>query len=119
MLPGKRAVRVGDLVLREIATLLIEKVKDPRVKGVTLTGVRLSNDLKRARIFFSVVGDQIRIDEARAGLNSARGFIKREVGMRMELRYVPEISFAHDPSLETGSHMERVFAKIRRSEKES
>ena len=117
MLPGKRAVRVGDLILREIAFLLLEKVKDPRVQGVTLTGIRLSDDLKRAKIFYSVVGDQRQIETAQAGLNSAKGFIKREIGIRMELRYVPEISFVHDPSLESGSHMERVFDKIREAEK--
>ena len=117
MLPGKRSLRVGDLILREIAFLLLEKVKDPRVQGVTLTGIHLSDDLKRAKIFYSVVGDQQQIEKARAGLNSAKGFIKREIGIRMELRYVPEISFAHDPSLEGGSHMERVFEKIREAEK--
>ena len=51
MLPGKRAMRVGDLILREIAFLLLEKVKDPRVQGATLTGIRLSDDLKRPRSF--------------------------------------------------------------------
>jgi len=117
MLPGKRAVRVGDLILREIAFLLLEKVKDPRVQGVTLTGIRLSDDLKRAKIFYSVVGDQRQIEKAEAGLNSAKGFIKREIGIRMELRYVPEISFVYDPSLENGSHMEQVFDKIREAEK--
>ncbi|HDZ90551.1 MAG: 30S ribosome-binding factor RbfA [Deltaproteobacteria bacterium] len=118
MLPGKRATRVGDLVLREIAMLLLNKVKDPRVQGVTLTGIHLTNDLKRARVFYSVVGSQQRVEEAGVGLNSARGFIRREVGIRMELRYVPEISFAHDPSLERGSHMEQVFAKIKGNEKQ-
>ena len=119
MLRGKRAVRVGDLILKEIAFLLLEKVKDPRVQGVTLTGIRLSNDLKRAKLFYSVVGDQGQIERAMTGLNSAKGFIKREIGTRMELRYVPEISFVHDPSLEAGSHMERVFEEIHKTEKGS
>jgi ribosome-binding factor A len=52
MLPGKRSVRVGDVILKEVAFLLLEKVRDPRVQGVTLTGVRLSDDLKLARIYF-------------------------------------------------------------------
>ncbi len=118
MLSGKRAVRVGDMILKEIAFLLLEKVKDPRVRGITLTGIRLSNDLKQAKLFYSVVGDQREIERAMTGLNSAKGFIKREIGTRMELRYVPEISFVHDPSLEDGSHMERVFEKLREAEKE-
>jgi len=117
MAAGKRATRVGDLLLREMAFLLLEKVKDPRVQGVTLTGVRLSNDLKQAKVFYSVLGGEREAENARAGLNSARGFIKKQIGTRMELRYVPDILFVHDASLEEGSHMERVFEKISAFEK--
>jgi ribosome-binding factor A len=114
---GKRATRVGDLILREMAFLLLEKVEDPRIQGVTLTGIRLSNDLKQAKVFYSVLGGEGQVEKALAGLNSARGFIKRQIGTRMGLRYVPEILFIYDPSLEEGSHMERVFEKIGASEK--
>jgi ribosome-binding factor A len=113
---GKRATRVGDLILREMAFLLLEKVEDPRIQGVTLTGIRLSNDLKQAKVFYSVLGGEGQVEKALAGLNSARGFIKRQIGTRMELRYVPEILFIYDPSLEEGSHMERVFEKMGASE---
>lgn len=98
---------------REIADLLMTKVKDPRVRGITLTGVRLSNDLRYARVFFSIMGGEEEILKAQAGLDSAKGFIKREIGRRMDLKYMPEILFKHDPSLETGSHMERIFEKLK------
>jgi len=117
MTAGKRAMRVGDMILREMAFLLLEKVEDPRVQGVTLTGIRLSNDLKQAKVFYSVLGGEAQAEKALAGLNSARGFIKKQIGTRMELRYVPEILFVHDASLEAGSHMERVFEEIGASEK--
>jgi len=113
MLPGKRSVRVGDVILKELAFLLLEKVRDPRVQGVTLTGVRLSDDLKLARIFFSVLGDETLVEKAQSGLNSATGFLKREIGRRAGLRYIPELRFVYDPSLKTGEHMERIFEKIR------
>jgi ribosome-binding factor A len=116
MLPGKRSVRVGDVILKEVAFLLLERVRDPRVQGVTLTGVRLSDDLKLARIYYSVMGDEARVENAQAGLNSATGFVKREIGRRSGLRYIPEIKFVYDPSLETGEHMERVFEKMHKSE---
>jgi len=119
MAQGKRAVRVGDLILREMAFILLEKVQDPRTRGVTLTGIHLTNDLKRAKVFYSVLGEQDRIAESLAGLNSAKGFIKKEIGARMELRYVPEILFAHDASLVEGRHMEQVFEEIRNAEKDS
>jgi len=116
MLAGKRAVRVGDQIQKGISYLLLERVKDPRVRGVTVTGIKLSNDLKRARVFFSVIGEQDQIDEAQAGLDSAKGFIKREIGLRLSLRYTPEIIFTYDPSLESGSHMESLFEKLKYNE---
>lgn len=113
MLAGKRYVRVGDQLLREIADLLMKKVKDPRVEGVTLTGIRVSRDLKNARIFFSVLGDDEKIMKAEAGLKSAKGFIKREIGLRMELKYIPEIMFKHDPTLKKGTYMETLLDKLK------
>jgi ribosome-binding factor A len=116
MLAGKRAVRVGDQILKEIATLLLNRVKDPRVKGVTITGTKLSNDLKMARVYFSVIGEKSEVEMALNGLNSAKGFIKREIGLRMKLRYVPEIKFVHDPSLESGSYLDGIFQEIQKND---
>lgn len=118
MLAGKRAVRVGDQILKEIAELLVTKVKDPRVKATTLTGIHLSDDLKHARVYYSVMGDEEDILRTQAGLDSAKGFIKRKIGLRMDLRYVPDIVFEHDLSLEKGNKMERLFEKIKLNEPE-
>ena len=112
MLPGKRATRVGDQILRFIAELLMHKIRDPRVKSVTLTGINLSNDLKNARIFFSVLGNESDVKQALKGLDSAKGFIKRELGSGLELRYIPDIIFDHDPTLATGNRLEQLFKKI-------
>ena len=112
MLPGKRATRVGDQILKFIAELLMNKTRDPRVKGVTLTGISLSNDLKNARIFFSIIGSETEVKEALKGLESARGFIKRQLGSGLGLRYVPDIIFDHDPTLESGNRLEQLFKKI-------
>jgi len=115
MLAGKRAVRVGDQILKEIALLLLERVKDPRIQGVTITGIRLTNNLKLAKVYYSVIGEENQIERAQAGLDSAKGFIKREIGLRMELRYIPEILFLYDPSLESGNRMDRLFEEIGRN----
>jgi ribosome-binding factor A len=116
MLAGKRATRVGDQLLREIADLLMRKVKDPRVKNTTLTGIHLSNDLKHARVYYSVLGNEKEIQRAQAGLDSAKGFIKREIGLRLDLKYMPDLIFKHDPSLATGHHMEKLFQKLKSEE---
>jgi ribosome-binding factor A len=118
MLPGKRATRVGDQILRFVAELLMNKIRDPRVKSVTLTGINLSNDLKNARIYFSVMGSESDIKEALTGLESARGFIKRQLGSGLGLRYVPDIIFDHDPTLANGNRLEQLFKKIQDEETE-
>jgi len=112
MLAGKRAVRVGDQILKEVADLLMRKVKDPRVYGVTLTGIDLSKDLKHGRIFYSVIGEHDDIIKTQTGLESAKGYIKREIGRRLNLRYMPDIMFQYDPTIETGNQMEKLFQKI-------
>ena len=116
MLAGKRAVRVGDQLLREIADLLLSSVRDPRVKGVTLTGVYLINYLKHARVYYSLIGDEKEFERIQEGLDSAKGFIKRELATRMELKYMPDIIFKRDLSLEEGNHMERLFERLKSEE---
>jgi ribosome-binding factor A len=116
MLPGRRANRVGDLILREIADLLMTRVKDPRVKATTVTGIFVSKDLRYAKVFYSLIGSEQEILEAQRGLESATGFIKREIGLRMDLKYVPDIVFKHDPSLAEGDHMEKLLQKLKKEE---
>jgi len=116
MLAGKRAKRVGDMLLREIADVLVKKVRDPRVQGVTLSGIRMSKDLKHARVYYSVLGDDAAVQKALQGLDSAKGFIKREAGIRLDLKYIPEIQFKHDPSLDKGDHLEKIFRKLKSDE---
>jgi ribosome-binding factor A len=109
--PNRRAIRVGEELLKEISILLLERVKDPRVEGVTLTGISMTNDLREARVFFSVMPG-VESSRARDGLESASGFIRRNIGAAMDLKYVPLLTFHHDPSLETAARMERLFEKI-------
>jgi ribosome-binding factor A len=113
MLAGKRSIRVGDQILRVIADLLMTKVKDPRTQGITITGIEMSRDLKHGKVYFSVLGDQEEVGRAQAGLNSATGYIKREISARMELKYMPDLLFKYDPSMEKGRNMERLFEELK------
>ena len=81
-----------------------------------MTGVHLSSDLRHARVYYSVMGDKEDLERTQAGLDSAKGFIKKEIGYRMDLKYMPDITFKHDPSLEKGDHMERLFEKLKGEE---
>ena len=112
MLAGKSAIRVGELLQKEIALLILEKVKDPRVKNVTITGVQVSDDLKLARIYFSFFGKNNSMENAKEGLESAKGFIKREIGLRLDLKYIPDITFMYDYSLESGNRINRLIEEL-------
>lgn len=97
-------------MLREISRVLTQVLKDPRTEGVTLTGTDVSPDLRNVRVYFSVLGSAEAKREALRGLESARGLIKRELGRHVKLRYMPEISFVHDDSME---HAERIQELLR------
>ncbi|MCK5322668.1 MAG: 30S ribosome-binding factor RbfA, partial [Desulfobulbaceae bacterium] len=93
---SRRPSRVGDMIRSEISQLLVQKIKDPRVQNVTITGVAMTGDLRRARIYFTVFGDKRRIKEAEKGLASAKGFIRSHLARELGMRYVPELDFRHD-----------------------
>ena len=116
MLAGKRTVRVGEQILKEIAVLLIESVKDPRVKSVTMTKIKLSGDLRHAKVYYSVMGGEREVTQAQAGLDSAKGYIKRMIGRRLELRYTPDLLFIHDNSLDAAMNIEKLLQALKINE---
>ena len=78
------------MVLRELSLMLLRDLKDPRLRGITLTGVKMTDDLRHGRVFFSHLEGQSRAAAAIAGFKSASGFIRRQVGRTLGLRYAPE-----------------------------
>src|SRR5689334_21910887 len=91
----ERSDRVGDLLLKVLAELLAREIRDPRVRGINLTGVKVSKDLRHARIFFSVFGAETNKSDALAGLKRATGFIRSKLGKELSLRFVPSIEFSY------------------------
>jgi ribosome-binding factor A len=115
----KRSDRVADLLKKEIADLVFRRVKDPRVVGVTISGVEVSDDLKQARVFFCVMGQGGNEDakkNAASGLEKARGFIRLELGRRLSLRYIPQLQFEYDKSFEYGDKIEKLLKELHRDE---
>ena len=115
----KRADRVADLLRVEIAGILLKQIRDPRIGTVTITGVKVTDDLRNAQVFFVEMGKDTCRPETKAGLESAAGFLKRELGKRLQLRHVPEIVFAFDQSFAYGSRIERLLAEIHREEEKN
>jgi len=109
----RRAERLGDLIKEEVSKIVLHELKDPRIGFVTITRVRLSDDLRRARIYWSVYGDERAKEESSRGLESAKGYIRRELGRRVRVKYLPEIDFAFDDSFEYGERIEGILREIR------
>ncbi|MCK5579796.1 MAG: 30S ribosome-binding factor RbfA [Candidatus Omnitrophica bacterium] len=107
-----RMERVNQLMKREIGGMIQREIQDPRLQFVSVTGVSVSPDFHRARVTFSVLGDKDRVVEAEQGLASARGYIRRLVAKKVQLRITPEIEFVYDPSIEYSVRIEKTFADI-------
>lgn len=107
-----RSNRVAESIHKEVSSLLLKGLKDPRVGFVTITAVDVTRDLRHARIYFSVIGDENERENAQKGLNSSASYIRRELGQRLRMRYVPEIQFKYDSSLEYGNRIESLIREI-------
>jgi ribosome-binding factor A len=103
---SRRSIRLADLILRELANMLLEEVSDPRLELVSLTGVKLNADLKIALVTFTVGGGEERRKEVLDGLNKAKGFLRSGLARRLDMRSLPDLRFAHDDFLE-----DMVYAK--------
>jgi len=112
----KRCEKVAEAIHEEISSLLVKGVKDPRVGFVTVTGVKVTDDLHLATVYFSVMGGEAERKGAEAGLNSARGFLRREIGKVLRMRYVPDLMFRYDESVEYGSRIENLLKQIHETE---
>lgn len=112
-----RIGRINEEIQRELAGL-IRTVKDPRVHGlVSITAVETTPDLRYAKVFVSVL-DRSDVNEVIKGLKSAAGYLRRELGRVLSLRYTPELVFARDDSIDKGAHILEMLHEIERKEGE-
>ena len=100
-----------------MSEIISKEVKDPRLHAVTITSVKISDDLRNAKIYFVEMGRDECSDDIKAGLNKAAGFIRRELGKRLQLRFVPELMFVHDTSFGYGNRIEKILAEIAKQDK--
>ncbi len=113
-MPYQRKDRVGDLIKREISQMIQNELKDPGIGFVTITGVEVSADLRRAEVYYSVLGDQDAKTKTASALKRAGGFLQHEIGKRLRLKHTPEIGFKFDTSVEYGARIEELIQKIHR-----
>ncbi len=110
----KRSERVSDQMKHEIADILMRKIKDPRIGFVTVTDVEVAADLKNAKVFVSILGDDK--EKTLRGLASATPFIRSELGKRMRLKFMPELLFRFDSTVEHGAHIMELLHSIEEDE---
>lgn len=107
-----RRGRINDEMQKELSALLRE-IKDPRVSGVmvSITSAQVTPDMKYATVYFSVLGGDPK--ETKKGLDSAKGFIRREIAARLNLRNTPEFNFVFDDSIRYGAHISKLIEGIK------
>jgi ribosome-binding factor A len=116
---SQRPQKVGEAIKREVSDLLLRGIKDTRVRSgmVSVTDVEVSGDLRHAKIFVSIYGSADDQEQAMAGLHSALGYIRAEIGKRVNIRFTPEVTIQQDRSLEHGADMLALIDRIAREDK--
>lgn len=113
-MPSKlRLQRIADRIRQELAELVIFKVSDPRLEGISITDVSVDRELAFADVFVSAVEGASRSGEVLAGLEHASGYLRHELASRVELRTFPRLRFHWDPTPEHADHIEKLLAELR------
>jgi ribosome-binding factor A len=109
---SRRTSRVEEASREVLAEVLAREVKDPRVGFVTITAVKVSPDLRHARIFVSVMGEDEEVARSMAGLQSARGYMRSALGKHLRLKYLPEIEFELEQGTEEALHLANLMREV-------
>ena len=110
---SRRTDRLAEEIREEVARIIGSGLKDPRIGFVTVIRVDLAADLRTARVFVGVLGDDAQRDKTMAGLGQAAGFIRREVGRRIRIRHTPELQFKYDTGLDATDRVARLLDETR------
>lgn len=114
---GHRVARMSEEMKRELARLLHDEMKDPRLGFVSVTAVEVSKDLRHAKVFISVLGSEDVRKSSLAALKQATGFLRSELSKTLRARYIPELVFTFDPSIERGTRIAELLTQVDGNEK--
>lgn len=108
----KRSSRVAEAIRNEISTILISKVRDPKLVDVNISRVEVTDDLSLARIYFTVFGDQKNVKDAERGLMRAKGFMRSHIAKTLNLRFTPALQFKYDDIADKVAELDEIFQDI-------
>ncbi len=112
MVSQQRAQRIADRILEELSEILLRKVADPRLSGISVTDVKVDRELSYADIYVSTLEGNVRADDILNGLEHAQGFLRHELSQRIQLRYFPRLRFRWDETFERADRIERIIASL-------
>lgn len=118
MHPYKRSQRLGNLLKEEVADIILNKIKDPRLGFITVTDIKLTDDLRIAKVFFSVLKEEEREISLKI-LNEARGFVRNEIAKRLRIKIIPTFEFVFDESIERGFRIDKLLREIKKTSEEN
>ena|SRR3989338_4548719 len=107
-----RAARVAKEIQRQLSVILRDDLKDPRIGFTTITSVMITGDLRSAKVYFTTLGGNVQENNALAALNQAKGFIRRLIGQKIDLRLVPEIAFKLDKGINGGFNVDDILRQL-------
>ncbi|OGR23769.1 MAG: ribosome-binding factor A [Desulfuromonadales bacterium GWD2_54_10] len=109
---SKRSEKIAETIHETVSSILCRGLNDPRIGFVTIIAVEVTDDLSLARIFFTAIGDDESKKNSEIGLNSAKGFIRKELGRVLTIRHLPEIVFKYDHSQDYGNRIDSILKEI-------
>jgi ribosome-binding factor A len=112
-----RPERVAQMVQHLLGELFARGMRDPRIGLVTITGVKMSPDLREARVYWTVHGDPDQRKHTAKGLENARGFLRREIGIELKLRVTPDLHFTYDEAIDRGERIEQLIRQVHDEER--
>ena len=112
MISFTRSDRVSGLIQEVLSDILKKEISDPRLQMATITGVKMSADLKLASIYYTTSGDKDARDAAAQAFKRAHGYIKKKLAQQLELRYLPQLRFFYDESFDYGSRIEKLLKTV-------
>jgi ribosome-binding factor A len=112
MKPFARSDRVGCQIQKVLSDILLKRVKDPRLKSASITGVKMSRDLRIARVYFITSDNKNTVGKTIEGFKSALGYVKYKLAAELGLRYMPELRFYYDESFEYGVHIDNILSRV-------
>ena len=118
MTTHNRPERVAQMVQQLLGERFARGMRDPRIGLVTITGVKMSPDLREARVYWTVHGEADQRKHTAKGLDKARGFLRREIGLQLKLRVTPDLHFTYDEAIDRGERIEQLIRRVHDEDRE-